>query len=60
MPKKNNETNIVIIDLLQKLIIIELGKVGVPQNEIKKLLGVGIDKVNPILKHYKKKGLKNG
>jgi hypothetical protein len=60
MPKKNINTEEVLIDLLQKLVIIELGKKGVPQNEIKKLLGVGIDKVNSILKYYNKKDVKNG
>jgi hypothetical protein len=54
MPKKNIKTDEVLIDLLQIITIIELGKIGVPQNEIKKILGIGIEKVNAILKHYKK------
>lgn len=60
MPKKSIKTEEVLIDLLQIISIIELGKIGMPQNEIKKILGIGIDKVNLILKYYKKKEGKIG
>jgi hypothetical protein len=53
MPKKKIEPNDALIELMQKLLIVELAKAGVPQNEIKKIIGVGIDKVNAIAKFLK-------
>lgn len=41
--------------LIEKLLIVELGKMGMPQREIRKLLGVNINKVNSILKYFKKR-----
>jgi len=58
MPKKNitpvEETN----DLLQKLLIIELAKQGIAQNDIARIVGIASIKVNSILKYFntKKKG----
>ena len=43
-----------IEELLKKLLILELGKANVPQNEIRKIVGGGIQKVNDIVKHIKK------
>lgn len=43
----------VIIELLKKLLIVDLAKAGVPQNTIKKLVGVSTNKVNEIVKHFK-------
>jgi hypothetical protein len=54
MPKNSLSHNEVMIDLLQKLIIIELAKQGVPQNDIARIVGVGVVKVNAILKYFKK------
>lgn len=48
-------SNEVMIDLLQKLIIIELAKQGVPQNDIARIVGVASVKVNSILKYFNNK-----
>lgn len=50
MEKSNNDLN---TELLQKLLIIELAKSGVPQNSIARIVGVGSVKVNALLKHFK-------
>ncbi|HEY5748602.1 MAG TPA: hypothetical protein VIU12_21175 [Chryseolinea sp.] len=42
-------------ELLQKLLIIELAKAGVPQNNIARIVGVASVKVNSILKYFKNK-----
>lgn len=55
MPAKALSTNEQIIDLLQKLIIIELAKQGVPQNDIARIIGVASAKVNSILKYFNPK-----
>jgi hypothetical protein len=51
-PKKEeqNPTN----ELLRDLLIVELGKAGVPQLEIRKILGCGIHRVSRIVKHLNK------
>jgi hypothetical protein len=40
-----------VIDLLQKLIMIELAKQQISQDDIAKVLGIGKLKVNTVLKH---------
>ncbi len=55
MPKKNLSSDEVVIDLLQKLIMIELAKQGVPQTQISRIVGVATAKVNSVLKHFKQK-----
>ena len=52
--EKNKNTD-KIIELLQNLVIIELGKLGVSQLEIRKIVGVDIYKANKILKYLSKK-----
>lgn len=42
------------VELLQDLLILELGKAGVSQHEIREIVGVDIHKVNRIVKHFKK------
>jgi hypothetical protein len=42
-----------IVTLLQDLLITSLGKAGVPQLEIRKILGVDIVRVNRIVRHLK-------
>lgn len=42
------------IELLQDLLILELGKEKIPQHEIRNIVGVDIHKVNRILKHLKR------
>ena len=55
MPKKNLSSDEIVIDLLQKLIMIELAKEGVPQTQISRIVGVANVKVNSVLKHFNKK-----
>jgi len=42
------------VELLQDLLILELGKTGMSQPEVRKIVGVDIRRVNRILKHLKK------
>lgn len=53
MPKKSISSEEQIIDLLQKQLVIELAKEGVPQNDIARIVGIHITKVNSILKYFK-------
>jgi hypothetical protein len=55
MKKNHRDTNEKIVTLLQDLIITSLGKAGVPQLEIRKIVGVDIVRVNRIVKHLNKK-----
>ncbi len=55
MKRKDSSENEKIISLLQDLLITSLGKAGVPQLEIRHVLGVDIVRVNRIVKHLKKK-----
>jgi hypothetical protein len=55
MAKTKMSSDDTVIDLLQKLIIIELAKQKVPQNDIARIVGVASVKVNTILKYFKAK-----
>jgi len=48
--RQNNE----VAELLKDLIIVELGRAGVPQLEIRKIVGGDIHRVNRIVKFMKK------
>lgn len=52
--KKSTNTGDKQVELLQDLLIIELGKRGIPQQEIRKIIGVDIRRVNRIIKYFKK------
>lgn len=56
MTKKiqKNSDNDKCIELLQDLLILELGKEKISQHEIRNIVGVDIHRVNRILKHLKK------
>lgn len=41
-------------ELLQDLLIVQLGLAGVPQAQIREIVGVDIYRVNRIVKHLKK------
>jgi hypothetical protein len=46
------------VDLLKDLLITELGRAGVPQAEIRKIVGCDMNRVNRIVKHFpKQRGL---
>lgn len=47
--KLNNEEK--IIDLLEKILIVQLYVNGASRDEIKKTLSVGSEKVNPVIKY---------
>lgn len=57
MPKIITDSNSseTLITLMQKLLIIELAKAKVPQNDIKKIVGVSTNTVNSIVKLMKNK-----
>jgi hypothetical protein len=60
LPKKQSSDNEIIIDLLQKLTIIELAKAGATRNEIKNILKLGSNKVTEVFKFFsRKRGQKN-
>lgn len=50
--KKEDTTN----DLLRDLLIVQLGMAGVPQLQIREIVGVEMRRVNRIMKHFKKTG----
>mgnify|MGYP001595125667 CR=1 FL=1 len=53
-PKSTNEAREADVDLLKKLLILELFKLGVPQVEIGKKVKMNITSVNALLKGAKK------
>ncbi|PJA02565.1 hypothetical protein COX73_00065 [bacterium (Candidatus Gribaldobacteria) CG_4_10_14_0_2_um_filter_36_18] len=56
MSKKNRKISNTdkCIEVLQDLLILELGKEKIPQREIRNIVGVDIHKVNRIIKYLKK------
>ncbi len=43
------------IELLQNLLIIELGREGLSQHEIREIVGVDINRISKIVKHFNPK-----
>lgn len=41
-------------ELLQDLMIIQLGLAGIPQQQIREIVGVDMNRVNRIVRHFKK------
>ena len=52
--RSRKEQNDQVAALLKDLLIVELGKAGVPQLEIRKIVGGDIHRVNHIVKYIKK------
>lgn len=52
--KKAANTDEEIAELLRDLLIVQLGLAKVAQNDIRKILGCSIGRVNDILKHLPK------
>jgi hypothetical protein len=50
--KKGNVTD----ELLRDLLIVQLGLAGVPQLQIREIVGVDMYRVSRIIKHFKKAG----
>jgi len=48
------DPDIEVAELLRSLLIIQLGLAKVPQNDIRKIVGCGIGRVNNVLKHLPK------
>jgi hypothetical protein len=42
------------VELLRNILIVQLGAAKVPQDEIRKIAGCGINRVNDVLKHVPK------
>ncbi|TAJ08428.1 MAG: hypothetical protein EPO61_10025 [Nitrospirae bacterium] len=53
--KKNEKDKNEVAELLRDLLIVELAKTGAPQAEIRKVIGVSINRVNGIAKFFTKK-----
>jgi hypothetical protein len=53
MPNKTKTPS--VEELVRDLMIIQLGLAGIPQKQIREIVGGGIDHVNGIVRHLKKK-----
>ena len=57
---KNDETTEDLLrnlsNLIQDQTIVQLGLAGIPQRQIREIMGVDITRVNKIVKHLKKSG----
>lgn len=49
-PKKDRTSE----ELLRDLLIVQLGLAGIPQSQIREIVGGDMNHVNRILKHFKK------
>lgn len=56
MAKKTLTNEETMIDLLQKLLIVELAKAGATRDEIKDVLKLGSEKVGEVYRYFTKKG----
>jgi uncharacterized membrane protein len=54
MRKAKDENDSRVLELLQDLLIASLGKAGVKQAEIRKIVGCSMDRVNRIVKHLER------
>jgi len=52
--RKNQQQEDTTAELLRDLLIVELGKAGVPQLEIRKIVGCDMNRVSRIVKVLKK------
>jgi hypothetical protein len=43
-----------MVELLRNMLIVQLGIAKVPQNDIRKIAGCGINRINDVLKHIPK------
>jgi hypothetical protein len=56
MAKATQKKECTTDELLRDLLIVQLGIAGVPQLQIREIVGVDIHRVNRIIKHFKKAG----
>ena len=54
MASKQQRKEQSIDDLLRDLLIVQLGIAGLTQHQIREIVGVDINRVNRIVKHFKK------
>jgi len=54
MAKNKQKKAETLEDLLRDLMIIQLGLAGLTQHQIREIVGVDINRVSRILKHFKK------
>jgi hypothetical protein len=54
MAKNKQKKAETVEDLLRDLMIIQLGLAGLTQHQIREIVGVDINRVSRILKHFKK------
>ncbi len=52
--KRERDVEQMKVDLLKDILIVELGRASVPQQEIRRIVGCDIGRVNRIVKHIKK------
>jgi hypothetical protein len=53
MPSSKQKKAQTIEDLLRDLMIVHLGLAGLPQSQIREIVGVDIFRVNRIVRHFK-------
>ncbi len=52
--KKVRTTEEEIVELLRNVLIVQLGMAKVPQYDIRRIAGCGINRINDVLKHIPK------
>ena len=59
MGQADEATTAQLINLVVDLLITELGRSGVPQSEIRRIVGCDINRVSRIVKHMKRRKTRN-
>lgn len=59
MAEKRKKREADTYELLQDMLIVQLGLAGVPQLQIREIVGVDTNRVNRIVKYLRKRGAKN-
>jgi hypothetical protein len=54
MPPEKQQRKQTTEDLLRDILIVQLGLAGLPQAQIREIVGVDMHRVNRIVKHFKK------
>lgn len=54
MAKQKRKKEQTTDDILRDLLIVQLGLAGLTQHQIREIVGVDINRVNRIVKHFKK------
>jgi hypothetical protein len=55
MPKRGSASSNEEVELLKKILIVQLGLAGIPQATVRAIVGGDIRRVNEIMKHLPKK-----